>query len=151
MRSPTRRTRIDLKIETLISRRGYWNRQIIDVGQSPILAWRKLLGKHHHIPAIERALPMERIVRAFEERFDDPYLNPAAELTFEELTAALPDIPKDELEEGLSHWTSHSGEKTLQTKTVETDGHESRVWYIHGLTRHRIDTSTSSSGHVALG
>ena len=94
---------------------------------------------------------MERIIAAFEARFDDPYLNPMAELTFEELAAAFPDMPRVELEEGLSHWTNHSGEKTLSTKTVEAGGHESRVWYIHGLARHRFDPSSSGTGHVALG
>jgi hypothetical protein len=94
---------------------------------------------------------MERIVRAFQERFDDPYLNPTAELTFEQLTAAIPDIPREELEEGLSHWTGHSGERLLQTKTLEIGGQESRVWYIHGLARHRFESSSSNPGHVALG
>ena len=107
--------------------------------------------KHHHVPAIERALPMERIIAAFAQRFEDPYLDPMAELTFEELIAAFPDMPKEELEEGLSHWTNHSGEKTLSTKTVETGGHESRVWFVHGLARHRIDPTSSNAGHVALG
>ena len=94
---------------------------------------------------------MDRIVRVFEERFDDPYLNPMAELTFEQLTTAFPDIPVAELEEGLSHWTNHSGEKTLSTKTVETEGRESRVWYIHGLARHYADPSSSNHRQVALG
>src|SRR2546428_14163454 len=107
--------------------------------------------KHHHVPAIERALPIERIVEVFEERFVNPYLDPMAKLTFEDLPTSFPDIAVAELEEGLSHWTSHSGEKTLQTKTVETDGRESRVWYVHGLARHRIDRSSSNHGHVALG
>ena len=107
--------------------------------------------KHHHVPAIERALPIERIIAVFEERFGDPYLDPMAELTFEELTTAFPDVPVAELEEGLSHWTSHSGERTLSTKTIETDGRETRVWYVHGLARHHIDPSSSSSGRVALG
>ena len=107
--------------------------------------------KHHHVPSIERALPMERIIGVFEEHFDDPFLNPMAELTFEQLTVAFPDIPVAELEEGLSHWTNHSGEKTLSTKTVEADERESRVWYVHGLVRHRIDPFSSISGHVALG
>jgi hypothetical protein len=106
--------------------------------------------KHHHVPAIERALPMDRIVRVFEERFDDPYLNPMAELSFEQLTTAFPDVPVAELEEGLSHWTNHSGEKTLSTKTIETDGRESRVWYIHGLARHRMDPSSSGLGRVSV-
>src|SRR2546430_9492185 len=52
--------------------------------------------KHHHVPAIERALPMERIIGVFEEHFGDPYLNPMAELTFEQLTAAFPDVPRSE-------------------------------------------------------
>jgi hypothetical protein len=107
--------------------------------------------KHHHVPAIERALPMERLIEAFEARFGDPYLDPMAELSFEELATAFPDLPNDVLEEGLSHWTNHSGEKTLSTKTVETDGRESRVWYVHGLVRHHIDPSSPSQGHVALG
>jgi hypothetical protein len=94
---------------------------------------------------------MEQIVEVFEARFGDPYLDPTAELTFEELTAAFPGVPVAELEEGLSHWTSHSGERTLSTKTIENDGHETRVWYIHGLARHQIDPSSSSSRHVALG
>src|SRR5207245_454345 len=83
------------------------------------------------------------------EHFGDPYLNPMAELTFEQLTAAFPDVPVAELEEGLSHWTNHSGEKTLSTKTVEADGREGRVWYVHGLVRHRIDPFSSVSGLVA--
>src|SRR5881296_2949063 len=78
--------------------------------------------KHHHVPAIERALPMERIIGVFEEHFGDPYLNPMAELTFEQLTAAFPDVPVAELEEGLSHWTNHSGEKTLSTKPLKLMG-----------------------------
>jgi len=67
---------------------------------------------------------MERIVEVFEARFGDPYLDPTAELTFEELTAAFPGVAVAELEEGLSHWTNHSGERTLSTKTIENDGHE---------------------------
>lgn len=94
---------------------------------------------------------MERIIAAFQARFDDPYLDPMAELTFEELTAAFPNMPREELEEGLSHWTNHSGEKTLSTKTVEAGGHERRVWFVHGLARHYVDPTSSSSEHVALG
>jgi len=107
--------------------------------------------KHHHVPAIERALPMQRIVEVFEEHFGDPYLDPMAELTFEQLTNAFLDVPVAELEEGLSHWTNHSGEKTLSTKTIETDGRESRVWYIHGLARRYADPSSPNHGYVALG
>ena len=124
-------------------------RDFLGSGAGPVGKQSKM--KHKHVPAIERALPMERIIGVFEERFDDPYLNPMAELTFEELTTAFPDMPKNELEEGLSHWTNHSGEKTLSTKTVETDGRESRVWYVHGLARHRVDPFSPNQGHVALG
>src|SRR5439155_747444 len=81
--------------------------------------------KHHHEPASGRTLPIERIVEVFEEQFDDTYLNPIAELTIEQLAVAFPDITVAELEEGLSHWNNHSGEKTLSTKPVEADGRES--------------------------
>jgi hypothetical protein len=91
---------------------------------------------HHHKPAIEKAVPIERIIELFSRRFDDPYLNPSAELTFDELRSGFPDLPKEELEEALTYWTSHSGEKLLQTKTVEEGEENSRVWYIHGLARH---------------
>ena len=94
---------------------------------------------------------MERIIAAFQARFDDPYLDPMAELTFDDLTAAFPNMPREELEEALSHWTNHSGEKTLSTKTVEAGGHESRVWFVHGLARRYADPTSSSSEHVALG
>jgi hypothetical protein len=93
-------------------------------------------ASHHHTPAIERAVPIERIVELFSSRFDDPYLNPSAELSFEDLASGFPDLPREELEEALTHWTSHSGEKMLQTKTVEEGVEDSRVWYIHGLARH---------------
>lgn len=90
---------------------------------------------HHHKPVIERAVPLERIVELFSRRFDDPYLNPSAELTFEDLTAGFPELPKEELEEALIYWTSHSGQRLLQTKTVEEGVEDSRVWYLHGLAK----------------
>jgi len=71
---------------------------------------------HHHKPAIERAVPIERIVELFSSRFDDPYLNPSAELTFEDFTAGFPDLPREELEEALTYWTSHSGENASRPK-----------------------------------
>ena len=92
-------------------------RDFLGSGARPVGKQSKM--KRKHVPAIERALPMERIIEVFEERFDDPYLNPMAELSFKELTTAFPNVPEEELEEGLSHWTNHSGEKTLSTKTVE--------------------------------
>ena len=90
---------------------------------------------HHHKPAIEKALPIERIIDFFSKRFDDPYLNPTAELTFADLMQGFPELPGDELAEALSHWVGYSGEKLLQTKTVEEGRENSRVWYLHGLPR----------------
>lgn len=90
---------------------------------------------HHHKPAIEKALPIERIIGFFSKRFEDPYLNPAAELTFADLVDGFPELPRDELVEALDHWVGHSGEKLLQTKTVEEGQENSRVWYLHGLPR----------------
>jgi hypothetical protein len=101
---------------------------------------------HHHKPAIERAVPIERIVELFSSRFDDPYLNPSAELSFAELSGGFPDLPREELEEALTYWTSHSGEKMLQTKTVEEGDENSRVWYIHGLSRHESWSSPGPNG-----
>jgi len=91
---------------------------------------------HKHKPAVERTLPIERIVELFSRRFEDPYLNPTAELTFEDFVTAFPDISGDALEEALTYWTSHSGEKLLQTKTIEGTKTDVRVWYIHGLMKH---------------
>jgi hypothetical protein len=93
---------------------------------------------HHHKPAIERAVPIERIVRLFSSRFDDPYLNPSAELSLEDISSGLPDLPKEELEEALTYWTGHSGDRVLSTKTVEEGQEDSRVWYVHGLSRLRV-------------
>lgn len=106
---------------------------------------------HHHKPAIEKEVPIERIVELFSQRFDDPYLNPVAELTFNDFVAGLPNLPREELEEALDHWTNHSGEKLLQTKIVETGGASNRVWYIHGLARpHDIwDSQNSNRGQAS--
>jgi hypothetical protein len=101
---------------------------------------------HHHRPAIERAVPIERIVELFSSRFDDPYLNPGAELSFEDFTAGFPDLPREELGEALTYWTSHSGEKLLQTKTVLEGDEKSRVWYIHGLARHLSWPNSAPNG-----
>lgn len=111
------------------------------------------LGKHtkpnhHHKPAIEKAVPIERIIGLFSQRFDDPYLNPSAELTLEELTSGLSDLPRTELEEALEHWTGHSGERLLQTKTLEEGREDTRVWYLHGLTRPHLQWSDLPSTHL---
>ncbi len=106
---------------------------------------------HHHKPAIERAVPIERIVKLFSKRFDDPYLNPSAELTFEDFTAGFPDLPREELIEALTYWASHSGEKLLQTKTVEEGEESSRVWYIHGLTGRNLTLPNPASNRLQSG
>ncbi|HYY92211.1 MAG TPA: hypothetical protein VE955_09495 [Candidatus Dormibacteraeota bacterium] len=91
---------------------------------------------------------MERIINLFSSHFDDPYLNPIAELTFEDFTTGLPDLPKEELEDALAHWTSHSGEKLLQTKTIETVNGDKRVWFLHGLTRPHFDLSIAGRNRI---
>lgn len=101
--------------------------------------------KHHHRPAIERTLPLEEIITLFGQRFDEPYLNPMAELPFEAFANAFPNISRDMLEEALSYWTNHSGQKLLQTKTVEGMSGDNRVWYIHGLQRPHLDEPPRNS------
>jgi hypothetical protein len=111
------------------------------------------LGKHtkishHHKPAIEKAVPIERIINLFSKHFDDPYLNPVAELAFEDFTSGFPDLPREELEEALAHWTGHSGEKLLQTKIVETIVGDKRVWYLHGLSRPQLQWSSPTTNRL---
>lgn len=93
----------------------------------------KSVHGHKKPSRIERLLPMERLVALFEENFSEPYFNPMAELTFSEFAAAFPDLQQSDLEDALSHWVYHSGEKLLQTKVVEVNGATTRVWYVHGL------------------
>ncbi len=93
----------------------------------------KSVHGHWKASRIERLLPIERLVALFEERFSEPSLNPTAELTFSELAVAFPDVQQATLEEALSHWVDHSGEKMLQTKLVDVDSATIRVWYMHGL------------------
>ena len=102
---------------------------------SNLVTW---LGKssrvgHKHKPSIERILPVERIVGLFYRRFDQPYVNPLAELSFEELTAAFPDVPESVVMEALEHWTNHSGRKVLQTKVARVNAEDKTVWFVHGL------------------
>ena len=104
--------------------------------------------KHHHKPAIEKAVPLEQIVQLFYQRFDEPYLNPMAELTFDVFANALPDIPRDTLEQALSYWTSHSGQRLLQTKTIEGTSGDNRVWYLHGLRRPDLDEHAPGSATI---
>src|SRR5439155_24600640 len=91
---------------------------------------------HKHKPAVERTLPIERIVELFSRRFEDPYLNPTAELTFEDFVIAYPDISGVALEEALTYWTIHSGEKLLQTKTNDGMTTDVRAGYIHLRLQH---------------
>ena len=104
--------------------------------------------KHHHKPAIERTLQFEQIVSLFSQKFDEPYLNPMAELTFEAFVNGFPTLSRETIEEALSYWTNHSGQKLLQTKTVEGIGKDDRVWYIHGLARPSLDLSGSGSAQA---
>jgi len=82
---------------------------------------------------IEKILPLGKIIEFFRHRFHDPYLNPEAEVSFADFQAAFPEIPRADLEEGLSHWVMRPGVKVLSTKTTDFDGHELQVWYVHGL------------------
>lgn len=93
----------------------------------------KSVQGHKKPSRIERLLPLERLLALFEERFSQPYFDPTAELTFSELAAALPEVQQADLQEALSHWVDHSGEKMIQTKLVDEDDATSRVWYVHGL------------------
>lgn len=105
--------------------------------------------QHHHKPVIERTLPLEQIVSLFNRKFDEPYLNPIAELGFDAFTAAFPDISREVLEEALAYWTNHSGQKVLQTKFVEGLEKDPRVWYLHGLSKPSQDFSSSSAPHAS--
>jgi len=82
---------------------------------------------------IERILPLSRVVEFFRQRFHDPYLNPEAEASLGELQSAFPEITHEELDEALNHWVMHPGAKVLSTKTTDVNGHQTQVWFIHGL------------------
>ncbi len=88
---------------------------------------------HKHKPSIERTLPLERIVGLFYKRFDQPYVNPLAELSLEKFKAAFPDVPADAVLEALEHWTGHSGKKVLQKKVARVNMEDKTVWFVHGL------------------
>lgn len=105
--------------------------------------------QHHHKPAIERTLPLEKIVDLFSRKFDEPYLNPIAELNFDAFANAFPDISRDVLEEALAYWTNHSGQKVLQSKLVEEPGKDPRVWYLHGLSKPNMDYPSTSAFHTS--
>jgi hypothetical protein len=82
---------------------------------------------------IEKILPLGKVIEFLRQRFHNPYLNPEAEVSFADFQAAFPEITREDLEEGLSHWVMRPGSKVLSTKTTDLDGHELQVWYVHGL------------------
>jgi hypothetical protein len=82
---------------------------------------------------IEKVLPLGRIIEFFRQRFHDPYLNPEAELSFADFQTAFPEISREDLEEGLSHWVMRPGGRVLSTKTIDLGGRELQLWYVHGL------------------
>lgn len=92
---------------------------------------------------------MEQIVNLFNQKFDEPYLNPIAELNFDAFANAFPDISRELLEEALAYWTNHSGQKVLQSKLVEGPEKDPRVWYLHGLSKPNIDYSNSSESRAS--
>jgi len=94
---------------------------------------------------IEKVLPLGKIIGFFRIRFHDPYLNPEAELSFADFQTGFPDISREALEEGLSHWVMRPGAKLLSTKTTDFDGHELQVWYVHGLHEEHADLEDSMS------
>ena len=104
---------------------------------------------HHHKPVIERTLPLEHIVDLFVQRFDEPYLNPMAELNFDAFASAFRDVSREVLEEALAYWTNHSGQKVLQSKLIEGPEKDPRVWYLHGLSKPNEDYSSSNRSHAS--
>ena len=102
---------------------------------------------HHHKPAIERTLPLGQIVDLFSQKFDEPYLNPIAELNFDAFATAFPNISRDALEEALAYWTNHSGQKVLQSKLIDEREKDPRVWYLHGLSKPNMEYSSSGILH----
>jgi len=94
---------------------------------------------------IEKILPLGRVIEFLRQRFHDPYLNPEAEVTFADFQAAFPEIPREELEEALSHWVMRPGARVLSTKTTDFDGHELQVWYVHGLHEEHADLEDSTN------
>ena len=94
---------------------------------------------------IEKILPIGKIIEFFRLRFHDPYLNPEAELSFADFQAGFPEVPREDLVEGLSHWVMRPGARVLSTKTTGIDGHELQVWYVHGLREEHADLEDSIS------
>ena len=106
-------------------------------------------AQHHHKPVIERTLPLEQIVDLFSQRFDEPYLNPMAELNFDAFANVFTDVSREVLEEALAYWTNHSGQKVLQSKLVEGPEKDPRVWYLHGLSKPNADYASSAGSRAS--
>jgi len=94
---------------------------------------------------IEKILPLGKVIGFLRQRFHDPYLNPEAEVSFADFQAAFPEISREDLEEGLSHWVMRPGAKVLSTKTTDIAGQELQVWYVHGLHEEHADLEDSMS------
>jgi hypothetical protein len=102
-------------------------------------------GRKNKPTRIEKVLPLGKIIEFFRQRFHDPYLNPEAELSFADFQTAFPEIPREDLEEGLSHWVMRPGARVLSTKTIDLDGRELQLWYVHGLDEEHADLEDSMS------
>jgi hypothetical protein len=92
---------------------------------------------------IEKVLPLNEIIGLFRQRFHDPYLNPEAELSIADFQAAFPEVSRDDLEEGLNHWVMHPSYRVLSTKTIDLNGHQEQIWYVHGLHEDHTDYAIS--------
>ena len=92
---------------------------------------------------IEKILPLGKVIEFFRQRFHDPYLNPEAELSFADFQTGFPEVPVQDLEEGLSHWVMRPGARVLSTKTTTIDGQDLQVWYVHGLHEEHADLEES--------
>src|SRR5207249_2673396 len=90
---------------------------------------------------IEKVLPLGKVIGFLRQRFHDPYLNPGAEVSFADFQAAFPEILREDLEEGLSHWVMRPGVKVLSTRTPwgmlydepELVSHIMQVWREDGI------------------
>jgi len=90
---------------------------------------------------IEKVLPLGKIIEFFRQRFHDPYLNPEAELSFADFQTAFPEISREDLEVGLSHWVMRPGARVLSTKTTDQ-----QLWYVHGLHEEHAELEDSVGG-----
>src|SRR5713101_2769653 len=94
---------------------------------------------------IEKKHNKNKEIELLRKPFNDHYLNNKHPVTFADLQEAFPEIPREELEEALSHWVMRPGARVLSTKTTDLDGHELQVWYVHGLHEEQADLEDSMS------